>query len=290
MDEPHHIPRNKDTELNAFHTMPSVLFEVSQNLKTLYQYGRKLTGVSTGIPELDYYLTGGLLNSNLTILATRPGVGKTSMLLGIGLNAARTSGKAVAYFSLELSTYQLVARLLSCEARVDSYRMLNGILTADNWKQLGEASAGLMELPILFDDNPGISAAEMKEKCRSVQNLGLVIVDYLQLVQDPRKHKRGKRVKDFTKVTHALKVMAKELDVPVLCAMQLPRKSKRPLLYDLRKWGNIEYDADAVLLLHREWFNNPDADPDAAEIIVAKNRYGRTGIIELFWSGAPEKG
>jgi replicative DNA helicase len=277
-------------ENTSLYKIPDVLLGVYQNLKALSDAGGKLPGISYGLSELDEYL-GGMLNGNLIIIASRPGVGKTSLMLGLGLNAARVSGKQVVFFSLEMSKEQLVGRLLSSEARIDSKKMLTGSLTPGDWQRLGEASGTLMELPFYFDEKPNISVEEMRAKCRRVNNLGLVIVDYLQLIDVPRE-KGGRRfenrVSEVGHISRSLKIMSKELGVPVVCAAQLRReseRSKRPMMSDLRESGNIEQDADSVMLLHRESINDPDADPSAAECIIAKNRHGRTGIVELYWSG-----
>jgi replicative DNA helicase len=276
-------------EITALHSMPSVLMSVYQNLKELSEAGGKLPGISCGIPALDDIL-GGMLNNNLIIVASRPGVGKTAMMLNFGIHAARVSSKQVVFFSLEMSKEQLVTRLLSSQADINSQKMRDGKLSPSDWQQLGEASGALMDLPILFDETPAISVESIKAKCRRVKNLGMVIVDYLQLIQVPKSKELRfeSRVSEVGHISRNLKIMSKELGVPVVCAAQLRRESernKRPMLSDLRESGNIEQDADSVILLHREYANNPDADPNAAECIIAKNRHGRTGIVELFWRG-----
>jgi replicative DNA helicase len=279
-------------ENTSLYKIPDVLLSVYRNLKELSESGGKLPGISFGhaFTELDDIL-GGMLKSNLIIIASRPGVGKTSIMLNMGLSAARSSGKSVVFFSLEMSKEQLVGRLLSTETGINSKKMLTGKLSSGDFQRLGEASGALMGLPFFFDEKPNISVEEMKAKCRRVKNLGLVIVDYLQLVDVPRgkgERRFENRVGEVGHISRSLKIMSKELEVPIVCAAQLRRESergKRPMLSDLRESGSIEQDADSVLLLHREFANNPEADPNAAEVIIAKNRHGRTGIVELYWSG-----
>jgi replicative DNA helicase len=276
-------------EVTSLHHMPNVLLSVHRHLKELKESGGKLPGIESGLKELDEIL-GGLLNNNLIIIASRPGVGKTAMMLNIGLHAAQTAKKPVVFFSLEMSKEQLVSRILSNQAGIHSHKMRNGNLEPFEWKSLGEASGKLMDLPIWFDETPAISVENIKAKCRRVKNLGLVIVDYLQLIQVPksREMRFENRVSEVGHISRNLKIMSKELGVPVVCAAQLRReteRSKRPMLSDLRESGNIEQDADSVILLHREHATNPEADPTAAECIIAKNRHGRTGIIDLYWKG-----
>jgi replicative DNA helicase len=279
-------------ELSVFHKMPEVLTQVYKNVKAISDSGGKLPGISYGIPRLDEIL-GGMLNGNLIIIASRPGVGKTSLMLGLALNAARVSGKKTAFFSLEMPKEQLVARLLSAEANIDSRKLQRGSLSPDEWKRMGEATGSLSALPILFDDSSAISVEAIKGKCRPIgAELGLVIVDYLQLVDVPKGKgiRFDNRVSEVGHISRSLKNMSKDLGVPVICAAQLRRasesnKSGRPMLSDLRESGNIEQDADSVMLIHREWVNNPEADPNLAECIIAKNRHGPAGnIVKLHWS------
>ncbi|MCL2002527.1 MAG: replicative DNA helicase [Oscillospiraceae bacterium] len=278
-------------EAAALHSMPSVLMDVYQDLKKLAESGGKLPGVSCGITALDEIL-GGLLDNNLIIVASRPGVGKTSMILNFGLHAARVSGKSAVFFSLEMSKEQLVSRVLAGQTGINLQKLRDGNLSTGEWQQLGEASGALMGLPFWISETPAITVESIKAKCRRVKNLGLVIVDYLQLVQVPKSKEQRfeNRVSEVGHISRNLKIMSKELGIPVICAAQLRREaergsSKRPMLSDLRESGNIEQDADSVVLLHREYANNPDADPTAAECIIAKNRHGRTGLVELFWRG-----
>lgn len=278
-------------EVKSLYSIPTVLMDVYQSIKDLSDAGGKLPGISSGISGLDDAL-GGLLNSNLILVASRPAMGKTSFLLGMGLHAARVSGKTVVFFCLEMSREQLVTRLLSSESRINSQKLLTGNLNAEEWKSIGEASGTLSQLPYLFNDNPSLTVGEMKAQCRRVTNLGLIIIDYLQLMQGSKERRFDNRTTEVSDISRSLKIMAKELGVPVLCAAQLSRETvkrgdKRPMLSDLRESGAIEQDADVVMFLHRESYYEQDAagDPNAAECIIAKNRHGPTKTVELYWTG-----
>jgi replicative DNA helicase len=277
-------------EIKQLYSIPSILIDVHGNIKELMEAGGKLPGIESGISGLDDML-GGLLNSNLVLVASRPAMGKTSFLLGIGLHAARVSGKSTVFFSLEMSREQLVTRLLAAESGVKGQSLLTGNLKPADWQSIGEAAGTLSQLPYFFNDNPAISVAEMKSQCRRVKNLGLVVIDYLQLMQGAKDRRFDNRTTEVGDISRSLKIMAKELNVPVLCASQLSRETekrsgKRPILSDLRESGAIEQDADAVMFLHRESYYDENAgDPNAAELIIAKNRHGRTGTVDLHWSG-----
>lgn len=275
-------------EVTSLYKIPVVLMEVYQNIREISEAGGKLPGIPSGIPDLDEII-GGLLNSSFIIVASRPGVGKTSFLLGLGLSAARAVRKSVVFFSLEMSREQLVSRLLSNESGVNSKKLLTGDLNPNDWMRIGEAASSLSQLPYLFDDNPVISVEQMKAKCRRVPNLGLVIIDYLQLMHGSKK-RYDNRTTEVGDISRNLKIMAKELGVPVLCASQLSRENekrgdKRPMLSDLRESGAIEQDADVVMFLHREGIYSDEVDKSAAELNVAKNRHGETRKIDLHWSG-----
>ncbi|MCL1806302.1 MAG: replicative DNA helicase [Oscillospiraceae bacterium] len=277
-------------EVKHLHNIPSVLMDVYANIRELSDAGGKLPGISSGIAGLDDHL-GGLLNSNLILVASRPAMGKTSFLLNIGLHAARAAQKAVVFFSLEMSREQLVTRLLSAQSKVKAQSLLTGNLNNKDWEEVGKASLELSQLQYFFNDNPAISVGEMKSQCRRVQNLGLVVIDYLQLMQGSKDRRFDNRTSEVGDISRSLKIMAKELGVPILCASQLSRATvqrsdKRPMLSDLRESGAIEQDADAVMFLHRESYYDENAgDPNEAELIIAKNRHGRTGTVELYWSG-----
>ena len=231
----------------------------------------------------------GLGKSDLVLVGARPGMGKTSFCLNVASNIARSSRKAVAIFSLEMSAEQLVSRMLSSEALIESTAMRSGMLTADDWNKLAQASSYLSECDILIDDTTGITVTGMKAKLRRVKNLGLVVVDYLGLMQSDRKI--DNRVNEVAEISRNLKVLAKELNVPVICCAQLSRgpesrTDKRPMLSDLRDSGAIEQDADVVLFLYRdEYYNNDPEKQNTAEIIIAKNRHGSTGNVPVGWFG-----
>ncbi|MCL2747079.1 MAG: replicative DNA helicase [Oscillospiraceae bacterium] len=272
----------------TLYTVGEVLQEVFDRLDELLKNKGQLPGLPTGLSEVDSYI-GGLGRSNLILIASRPGMGKTSIALNIALNAVRQSGKAVVFFSLEMSREQLVMRMLSGEAFIDSKKLLTGDLTLDEWNRLIDASRALTRMDLRFDDNSNINVAEMKAKCRRLKNLGLIVIDYLQLMQGSRRNEN--RVQEVADISRNLKIMAKELDVPVLCLSQLSRaaetrseKNKRPMLSDLRESGAIEQDADVVMFLYRdEYYNEDTEDKNIAECIVAKNRHGATGTVRLQW-------
>ncbi len=245
-------------------------------------------GVPTGFTRLDTLITG-LNDSDLILLAARPAMGKTSFALNIATNVAKKTGKQVAIFSLEMSKEQLVSRILSSEALISSYNLRTGELSADEWVKLASSAEILSQTQIYLDDTPGITVAEMKAKLRRMKNLGLVVIDYLQLMSTGRRD--GNRVQEISEITRSLKIMAKELDVPVLTLSQLSRgpdsrTEHRPMLSDLRESGSIEQDADIVMFLYREAYYEKESDKQhIAECIVAKNRHGEASAVELGWDG-----
>ena len=233
----------------------------------------------------------GLSKSDLILLAARPGMGKTSFALNVALNVAKASGKAVAVFSLEMSKEQLVTRVLSNEALVENGRLISGNLRESDWVKIAEAASTLSRTDIKIDDNPLLTVADMNAKCRRIENLGLVVIDYLQLMTSAggKGYSGENRQQAVSDISRMLKIMAKELQVPVLCLSQLSRANekrddKRPMLSDLRESGAIEQDADIVLFLYRDDYYNEDSEKhNIAECIVAKNRHGETGKVELRW-------
>ena len=268
-----------------------VLPDVLDRLSEMSENENHLPGLSTGLSAIDRKITG-LNNSDLILLAARPGMGKTSMALNIALNAAKKSGKTVAIFSLEMSREQLAARILSVEALVENNRLRTGDLRESDWEKIAEAVPVLNQVDIRIDDNPMLTAADMNAKCRRLDQLGLVVIDYLQLMTSAGGNiRRGgeNRQQVVSDISRMLKVMAKELNVPVLCLSQLSRANekrddKRPILSDLRESGAIEQDADIVLFLYRDDYYNEDSEKhNIAECIVAKNRHGETGKVELRW-------
>ena len=267
-----------------------VLLNVFDWLNELAANGSSVPGLSTGFSELDAALTG-LNPSELILLAARPGMGKTSMALNVLLHAGKFSGKTVVFFSLEMSREQLAMRLIASESFVDNKKLMTGQLTESDWDKVALAASALNHTSILIDDNPTLSVADMNAKCRRVENLGLVVIDYLQLMQAAggRSYSGENRQQVVADISRALKIMSKELNVPVLCLSQLSRANesrsdKRPMLSDLRESGAIEQDADVVMFLYREDYYNKDTDKrNLAECIIAKNRRGETRTVELQW-------
>jgi replicative DNA helicase len=250
-------------------------------------------GVPTGIKELDETITG-LNRTDFILLGARPGMGKTSFALNIARHAAVKADKRVAFFSLEMSKEQLVSRLLSTESLVEGTKLKTGKLTEDEWIRVIEAGDILSKTQLYFDDNPAITVPEIKAKLRRLKDVDLVIIDYLQLMTSARRI--DNRVQEISDITRNLKIMAKELNVPVLTLSQLARDSEkrtnhRPVLSDLRDSGSIEQDADIVLFLYRDDYyqdsaeTDEDADKNSSECIVAKNRHGETKTVPLHWQG-----
>ncbi len=270
---------------------------VAQIIKPLLDQLNDLASGKTGMPGLPSGFSAvdqkihGLNKSDLILLAARPGVGKSSFALNMALNVAKSSGKTVAVFSLEMSKEQLVTRLLSSEALVDLSRLMTGRLSATDWGKLTQAARVLRQTDIRIDDNPMLTAADMNAKCRRLDNLGLVIIDYLQLMSSAggKGYSGESRQQAVSDISRMLKIMAKELNVPVLCLSQLSRanekrEDKRPMLSDLRDSGAIEQDADIVMFLYREdYYKEETENKNIAECIIAKNRHGETGKVPLRW-------
>ncbi len=266
-----------------------VLPDVLDRLGEMSESENHLPGLSTGLSAVDRKITG-LNKSDFILLAARPGMGKTSMALNVALNVAKHSEKTVAIFSLEMSREQLATRLLSIEALVENTRLRTGELRETDWEKIAAAATVLNRVDIRMDDNPMLTAADMNAKCRRLENLGLVVIDYLQLMGSAGGERRNEnRQQAVSDISRMLKIMAKELDVPVLCLSQLSRANekrddKRPMLSDLRESGAIEQDADIVMFLYRDDYYNDDTEKhNVAECIVAKNRHGETGKVELRW-------
>ena len=269
-----------------------VLVESFTKLEELYNRKQHITGVPTGFVELDYK-TAGLHGSELILVAARPAMGKTAFALNIAANAALRGNVPVAIFSLEMSKDQLVNRILCGEAMVDSNKVRTGKLEEDDWVKLAGAIGPLSESEICIDDTPGISIMEIRTKCRKLKmekNIGLVVIDYLQLVQGSNK-RSGSREQEISEISRSLKILAKEINVPVIALSQLSRAVEqrpdhRPMLSDLRESGAIEQDADIVMFLYRDdYYNKESEKKDIAEVIIAKQRGGSTGTVELLWMG-----
>ncbi len=255
----------------------------------LYQHRDELIGIPTSFSSLDKLL-GGLQPSDLIIVAGRPSMGKTSLVLSVAQNAARKFNQRIALFSLEMSSEQVVQRLVSAETGIDSQRLRLGDLKDDEWPLFGEATGILSEIPIFIDDTPSISALQMRTKARRLHaehGLDMIIVDYLQLMRGDTKSEN--RVQEISAISRSLKGLARELNVPVVAVSQLSRavearKDNRPVLSDLRESGAIEQDADVVMFIYREEMYKEDTErKNIADIIVAKHRNGPTGTIHLFF-------
>jgi replicative DNA helicase len=275
----------KNQHTNSMQPIQSVLPPVLANIMELYQLGGKLPGLATGFSTLDEYI-GGMMENNFIVVASRPGVGKTSLALNIALYTARNSQKNVVFFSLEMSREQLAMRLLSGAALVKNEMLMRGNLSDKDIGRLSESSASLGLLPLYFDDNAAISVPEMKAKCRRIDNLGLVIIDYLQLMHGTPGKRYDNRTTEVGDISRSIKVMAKELGVPVLCLAQLGRESvkgkREPILSDLRESGSIEQDADIVLLLDKK---ESEEEDNIIILKIAKNRHGRLAKISYAFDG-----
>ena len=281
----------QDRSGGGLQPVSQVLVGVYEQLAEAAKSESRIPGLPTGLIDLDNFILG-LNNSDLILVASRPGMGKTSIALNIATHVAKTSGKAVAIFSLEMSREQLCLRLLSGEAFVDNKKLQTGKLSESEWNKIAAAAAAISSYDIRIDDNPSLSVADMNAQCRRVKNLGLVVIDYLQLLQSAsggsmRSNENRQQV--VSDISRMMKIMAKELNVPVLCLSQLSRanegrQNKRPMLSDLRESGAIEQDADIVLGLYRDDYYNKETDKvNVAECIILKNRRGETGTVELQW-------
>ena len=267
-----------------------VIGDVYELLNEAAAAGDSVPGLTTGLVDLDTAILG-LNKSDLILIASRPGMGKTSIALNIALHVAKTSEKAVAVFSLEMSRDQLGLRLLSGESFIDNKKLQMGKLSDNDWEKLALAAEELSRCDLRINDDPSLSVAEMNAQCRRVKNLGLVVIDYLQLMQSGggREYSGENRQQVVSDISRMLKIMAKELNVPVICLSQLSRanegrQNKRPMLSDLRESGAIEQDADIVIGLYREdYYNKETESVNEAEAIILKNRRGETGTVKLQW-------
>ena len=277
-------------EIKGLSPLKSVIMDLYAQLDERSRSDSDIPGLSTGFRDLDVALTG-LNKSDLILVAARPGMGKTAFALNIALNAAKSSGKDVVVFQLEMSKDQLASRFLASEALLDSHKLKTGSLNQDDWIKIARATSVLAKTQLYVDDNPAITVAEIKAKCRRLgENLGLIVIDYIQLMQSGGKRSEN-RVQEVAEISRSLKIMAKELNVPVVCLSQLSRAAeqradKRPMLSDLRESGAIEQDADIVMFIYRDdYYDAESDDKNVAEIIMAKNRHGATGTVELQWIG-----
>ena len=281
---------SEDSEKSDLISIESILTESFDRMEELHRDKGKLRGVKTGFRDLDR-LTAGLQKSDLIVLGARPSMGKSTIAQNIAYNVATKENKAVLIFNLEMSNSQTVDRMLSESSGVDSWNIRTGNLTDDDFAKISDAMGEMAEAPIFFDDTPGMNVLEMRTKARRQAHktpLGLIIVDYLQLMSGSRNY-GDNRVQEISEISRGLKLLARELDVPVLALSQLSRlveqrPDKRPMLSDLRESGSIEQDADLVLFLYREDMYNPDTDRQhITELILAKHRNGPTGKVELYF-------
>lgn len=280
----------QNNEKRDFVHIKDVIVQTYGRLKELQEEGAdEKLGLKTEFSDLDKVVVG-FGKGDLVIVGARPGVGKTSFCLNLATNIAKKSGKSVCIFSLEMSNEQLVSRIIASEALVDSQKMRTGKLEPRDWENIANAASTLSEANIYIDDTTNISITAMKAKLRRVKNLGLVVVDYLQLMESEKGRKDGSRVNEIAEISRGLKIMAKELNVPLITCSQLSRgtekeKERKPMLSDLRDSGSIEQDADMVIFLSRDYYGN---DPDRAnlvDVIVAKNRHGELGTVQMSWLG-----
>ena len=285
------IMQNNDKK--SYSPIKDVLVESFTQLEELYNRKQHITGVPSGFVELDYK-TAGFHGSDLVLIAARPAMGKSAFALNIVTNAAVRSNVPVAIFSLEMSKEQMVNRILCSEAMVDSNKVRTGKLEEDDWTKLAGSIGPLSDAEIYIDDTPGISVMEIRAKCRKLKlekNIGMVVIDYLQLIQGSNK-RNGSREQEISEISRSLKILAKELNIPVIALSQLSRAVEqrpdhRPMLSDLRESGAIEQDADIVMFLYRDDYYNKDSEKkDIAEVIIAKHRGGSLGTVELLWLGS----
>ena len=282
------LAQKKNTK--GYSVMKDILVESFAELERLYNQKGNVTGVSTGFYDLDN-ITAGLHNSDLLIVAARPAMGKSAFAINLAANAAIMSKVPVVIFNLEMSKEQVGNRILCSEALVDSNKIRTGQLDDEDWMKLAQTLGKMSDAPIYIDDTPGISAMEIRAKCRKLKiekNIGLIVIDYLQLISGSGK-KNTSREQEISEISRSLKILAKELNVPVIALSQLSRTAekrddKRPMLSDLRESGAIEQDADIVMFLYRDDYYNPDSEKkNVAEVIIAKHRGGSTGTVELAW-------
>jgi replicative DNA helicase len=275
----------------SFESIKTILLETYSRIEELTKNKGKIVGVPTGFRDFDMR-TSGLNDSDFILIAARPSMGKTSFAINIAQNAAVRYQVPVAIFSLEMSKEQLVQRMLSSESNIELQKIRTGELTEEDWVKLVHAATPLSQAPIFIDDTPGISAMEVRSKARRLKmehDIGLVVIDYLQLMSG--RGKAESRQQEVSEISRSLKALARELNLPVVALSQLSRgpesrQDHRPMLSDLRESGAIEQDADLVVFLYRDEYYNPDTEKkNIAEAIIAKQRNGPTGTVELVWLG-----
>jgi len=288
-EEIFNIAENRRTD--DFAPIREVLIQTFEKIETIYHNQGRVTGIPTGFLDLDYK-TAGLQPSDFVLIAARPSMGKTAFALNVAQYAALRENIPTAIFSLEMSKDQLVNRMLCAEAMVDAQKVRTGNLEQEDWVKIARAMGPLSEAPIYIDDTPGISVMEMRAKCRRLKlekGLKLIMVDYLQLMSGNGRN--DSRQQEISEISRSLKALAREMEAPVIALSQLSRACEaradhRPMLSDLRESGAIEQDADVVMFLYRDEYYHPDTEAkNQAELIIAKQRNGPTGTIDLVWLG-----
>lgn len=286
---------SQERATNDFQPINQVISEALSMLEKLYEEKNDVTGLTTGFRDLNKKING-LQRSDLLLIAARPAMGKTAFALNLVQNAALKGDASVAVFSLEMSKEQLVQRMIASQSTVELKKIKTGTLADNDWPRITDGMAILSGAKILIDDTPGIKISELRSKCRKLKiekGLDLVLIDYLQLMEGEGQNES--RQQEIAKISRSLKILAKELDCPVVALSQLSRAPEqradhRPMLSDLRESGSIEQDADIVMFLYRDEYYNPDTEKkNIGEVIVAKNRHGETGTVELVWFGGIQK-
>jgi len=284
----------QDRERASLEGISKIMHDVYKQISDAAKTDGGLPGLTTGFQDLDRIIMG-LNKSDLILIASRPGMGKTSIALNIALHVAKKSEKSVAVFSLEMSREQLAMRLLSSSSFIDGKRLHTGDIKESEWSRLADAAKHISEAKLLINDDASLTVTEMNAQCRRLKDLGLVVIDYMQLMSaasnDRSQRSGGNRVEIVTEISRTMKVMAKELNVPIICLSQLNRDNekrakgdRRPQLSDLRESGSIEQDADIVMGLYRDDYCNEESEfPNIAECIILKNRRGETGTVRMRW-------
>ncbi|GFI62084.1 replicative DNA helicase [Clostridiales bacterium] len=284
------VMQNRNTD--SFSSIMDIAFDTFSNIEKIYNSSEKITGIATGFTDFDAK-TAGLQKSDLILIAARPSMGKTAFVLNVAQYAAMKQHVPVAIFSLEMSKQQLVNRMLCAESLVDAQKVRTGELNNEDWSRLVEGMGRLSEAPIYIDDTPGITSMEIRAKCRRLKlekGLGLVVIDYLQLMSGNGRN--DSRQQEISEISRSLKAIAREIEAPVIALSQLSRACEsrsdhRPMLSDLRESGAIEQDADVVAFLYRDEYYYPEKTEkkNMAELIIAKQRNGPTGTVNLTWLG-----
>jgi replicative DNA helicase len=287
------ISQEKSSE--DFKSINSVLMDTYDMIEKLYTNKEEITGITTGFDDLNKKING-LQRTDLILVAARPAMGKTAFSLNLVQNAALKGNASVAVFSLEMSKEQLVQRMLSAQSNVELKKIKTGNLDENDWPRIIDAMSVLSNANIYIDDTPGIKMSELRSKCRKLKiekGLDFVLIDYLQLMEGEGNNEN--RQQEISKISRSLKIIAKELNCPVVALSQLSRAPEqrsdhRPMLSDLRESGSIEQDADIVMFLYRDEYYHPDSErKNIGEIIISKNRHGETGSVELVWLGEIQK-